>query len=311
MLSSLRTRLAASAARVSRPRVLGAVAGTGVATAAAVYNSAVFASDGVLAPTKMPWDFEGYLTTYDAGAIRRGHQVYSQVCASCHGLRAIAYRNLVGVCYSEEEAKAMAEDVEFADGPNDEGEMFDRPGKLSDYFPSPYPNEEAARFANNGAYPPDLSLITKARVGGADYVFALLTGYKDVPAGLQVAGASAPRFSSPPPPRLQDSPSSLSPPPFPPPLRCAPRSPYRPPPPTHLHILTCSPLSRRSRATPSTTTPTFPAAGSACRSRSTRVPSSMRMARRPRSRRWPRTCAYSSRGPPSPRPTSASSWVRR
>jgi len=185
ILSSLRTRLAASAARVSRPRVLGAVAGTGVATAAAVYNSAVFASDGVLAPTPMPWDFDGYMTTYDAGAIRRGHQVYSQVCASCHGLRAIAYRNLVGVCYSEEEAKAMAEDIEFADGPNDEGEMFDRPGKLSDYFPSPYPNEEAARFANNGAYPPDLSLITKARVGGADYVFALLTGYKDVPAGLQ------------------------------------------------------------------------------------------------------------------------------
>jgi len=139
----------------------------------------------VLAPTPMPWDFDGYMTTYDAGAIRRGHQVYSQVCASCHGLRAIAYRNLVGVCYSEEEAKAMAEDIEFADGPNDEGEMFDRPGKLSDYFPSPYPNEEAARFANNGAYPPDLSLITKARVGGADYVFALLTGYKDVPAGLQ------------------------------------------------------------------------------------------------------------------------------
>jgi len=185
LLSRLRARLAASAARVSRPRALGAVAGTGVATAAAVYNSAVFASDGVLAPTPMPWDFDGYLTTYDAAAVRRGHQVYSQVCASCHGLRAIAYRNLVGVCYSEEEAKAMAEDIEFADGPNDEGEMFERPGKLSDYFPSPYPNEEAARFANNGAYPPDLSLITKARVGGADYVFALLTGYKDVPAGLQ------------------------------------------------------------------------------------------------------------------------------
>jgi len=185
MLSSLRTRLAASAARVSRPRALGAVVGAGAATAAAAYNSTVFASDGVLAPTPMPWDFDGYFTTYDAGAIRRGHQVYSQVCASCHGLRAIAYRNLVGVCYSEEEAKAMAEDVEFSDGPNDEGEMFDRNGKLSDYFPSPYPNEEAARFANNGAYPPDLSLITKARVGGADYVFALLTGYKDVPAGLQ------------------------------------------------------------------------------------------------------------------------------
>jgi len=185
MLGSLRARLAASAARVSRPRVLGAVAGTGVATGAALYNSSVFASDGVLVPTKMPWDHGGYLTAYDAAAIRRGHQVYSQVCASCHGLRAIAYRNLVGVCYSEEEAKAMAEDVEFQDGPNDEGEMFERPGKLSDYFPSPYPNEEAARFANNGAYPPDLSLITKARPGGADYVFALLTGYKDPPAGLQ------------------------------------------------------------------------------------------------------------------------------
>ena len=195
---SLRARLAASAARVSRPRVLGAVAGTGVATGAALYNSSVFASDGVLAPTKMPWDHGGYLTAYDAAAIRRGHQVYSQVCASCHGLRAIAYRNLVGVCYSEEEAKAMAEDVEFQDGPNDEGEMFERPGKLSDYFPSPYPNEEAARFANNGAYPPDLSLITKARPGGADYVFALLTGYKDPPAGLQVAGASAPRKDPPP-----------------------------------------------------------------------------------------------------------------
>jgi hypothetical protein len=112
LLSRLRARLAASAARVSRPRALGAVAGTGVATAAAVYNSAVFASDGVLAPTPMPWDFDGYLTTYDAAAVRRGHQVYSQVCASCHGLRAIAYRNLVGVCYSEEEAKAMAEDID-------------------------------------------------------------------------------------------------------------------------------------------------------------------------------------------------------
>jgi hypothetical protein len=305
LLSRLRARLAASAARVSRPRALGAVAGTGVATAAAVYNSAVFASDGVLAPTPMPWDFDGYLTTYDAAAVRRGHQVYSQVCASCHGLRAIAYRNLVGVCYSEEEAKAMAEDIEFADGPNDEGEMFERPGKLSDYFPSPYPNEEAARFANNGAYPPDLSLITKARVGGADYVFALLTGYKDVPAGLQVAGASDPHFSSPPPPARALKTTVRGPPS---PSAAPPRFAL---PPAHLDILTCSPLPRRSRATPSTTTPTSPAAGSACRSRSTRVPSSTRMARRPRSLRWPRTCAFSSRGPPSPRPTSASSWVRR
>ena len=77
-------------------------------------------------PARAPGrDFNGYLSAYDAGAIRRGHQVYSQVCASCHGLRAIAYRNMVGVCYTEDEAKAMAEDIEVQDGPNDEGEMFD------------------------------------------------------------------------------------------------------------------------------------------------------------------------------------------
>ena len=136
-------------------------------------------------PAKQDWDFNGYMSTYDAASIRRGHQVYTEVCASCHGLARIAYRNLVGVCMNEDEAKAMAEDKDVMDGPNDEGEMFERPGKLSDYFPSPYPNEEAARFANNGAYPPDLSLIMKARVGGPDYVFALLTGYKDPPAGIE------------------------------------------------------------------------------------------------------------------------------
>lgn len=132
----------------------------------------------------MGWDFEGYLSAYDAASVRRGHVVYTQVCASCHGLSLIAYRNLVNTCYSEDEVKAMAEDTDMMDGPNSEGEMFERPGKLSDYLPSPYPNEEAARFANNGAYPPDLSLIMKARHHGPDYVFALLTGYKEPPAGV-------------------------------------------------------------------------------------------------------------------------------
>lgn len=93
--------------------------------------------------------------------IRRGHQVYQQVCASCHSMSLISYRDLVGVAYTEEETKAMAAEIEVEDGPNDEGEMFARPGKLSDRFPQPYPNESAARFANGGAYPPDLSLITK------------------------------------------------------------------------------------------------------------------------------------------------------
>ena len=156
---SARARLAA----LARPRILGAIAGTGTVASAAYVSSSVQASDNVLKPTPMPWDFNGYLSAYDAASVRRGHQVYAQVCASCHGLRAIAYRNLIGVCYSEDEVKVMAEDIEVQDGPNDEGEMFDRAGKLSDYFPSPYPNEEAARFANNGANPPDLSLIMKVR----------------------------------------------------------------------------------------------------------------------------------------------------
>lgn len=100
-------------------------------------------------------------------SIRRGYQVYREVCAACHSLDRIAWRNLVGVSHTVDETRAMAEEVEYTDGPNDEGEMFQRPGKLSDYMPPPYPNEEASRAANGGALPPDLSLIIKARHGGA------------------------------------------------------------------------------------------------------------------------------------------------
>ncbi|ESQ32754.1 hypothetical protein EUTSA_v10004628mg [Eutrema salsugineum] len=133
-----------------------------------------------------PWPHDGILSSYDHASIRRGHQVYQQVCASCHSMSLISYRDLVGVAYTEEEAKAMAAEIEVVDGPNDEGEMFTRPGKLSDRLPQPYPNESAARFANGGAYPPDLSLITKARHNGQNYVFALLTGYRDPPAGISI-----------------------------------------------------------------------------------------------------------------------------
>lgn len=99
-------------------------------------------------------------------SIRRGYEVYKQVCAACHSLRFIAYRNLVGVSHSEDEAKAEAAEQMITDGPDEQGNMFQRPGKLSDYFPNPYPNEEAARAANNGAYPPDLSYIVLGRHGG-------------------------------------------------------------------------------------------------------------------------------------------------
>ncbi|OAY67319.1 Cytochrome c1-1, heme protein, mitochondrial [Ananas comosus] len=147
--------------------------------------SADEAEHGLECPS-YPWPHKGILSSYDHSSIRRGHQVYQQVCASCHSMSLISYRDLVGVAYTEEETKAMAAEIEVVDGPNDEGEMFTRPGKLSDRFPQPYSNEQAARFANGGAYPPDLSLITKARHNGQNYVFALLTGYRDPPAGITI-----------------------------------------------------------------------------------------------------------------------------
>ena len=126
------------------------------------------------------------MAAFDHRSIRRGHEVYANVCATCHSLNGIAYRNLVGVAYSEDQAKRIAEEIEVQDGPNDEGEMFDRPGKLSDHFPNPYKNEEEARNVNNGAYPPDLTLIVSARHNGADYVMQLLLGYEDPPEGVKV-----------------------------------------------------------------------------------------------------------------------------
>ena len=108
------------------------------------------------------------------------------MCAACHSLQYIHWRDLVGVAYTEDEAKALAADVEVTDGPNDEGEMFDRPGKLSDVLPAPYANEQAARYANGGAYPPDLSLLAAARLDGSNYIFSLLMGYREPPAGISV-----------------------------------------------------------------------------------------------------------------------------
>lgn len=129
------------------------------------------------------WSHHGALSSYDYASVRRGFQVYRQVCASCHSIDKVAFRTLVGVTHTEEQIKNIAESYEVVDGPNDQGEMFERPGKLSDAFPGPYKNEEEARMANNGAYPPDLSLMVKARPGGIDYIVALLTGYVEPPAG--------------------------------------------------------------------------------------------------------------------------------
>ncbi|HEX2112870.1 MAG TPA: cytochrome c1 [Alphaproteobacteria bacterium] len=163
---------------------------------------AAFAAFVVLAPAQaaeegpsipqQKWSFEGILGTYDRAALQRGFQVYKEVCASCHSMDLVRYRDLGppgiggngGLGFSADEVKALAAEVEVTDGPNDAGEMFQRPGRPADKFKAPFANANAARAANNGALPPDLSLIAKARVGGPDYVYALLTGYSDPPAGV-------------------------------------------------------------------------------------------------------------------------------
>ena len=151
---------------------------------AGVLGGTALASDDHVPPLDFGFSHSGMLSALDSSSVRRGYQVYKEVCSTCHSVERLAFRNLVeyGAC-AEAEVKAMAEEIEIVDGPNDEGEMFERPGKLSDPMPGPYANEEAARAANNGALPPDLSLIVKARHGGADYIFSLLSGYCDAPEG--------------------------------------------------------------------------------------------------------------------------------
>ena len=138
------------------------------------------ASGGVEIP-KQSWSFEGPFGTYDRAAAQRGLQIYKEVCAGCHSLNLIYYRNLTELGYSEAAVKAFAAEHEVQDGPNEEGEMFMRPAKPSDRFVKPFRNKQAARAANGGALPPDLSLIVEARVGGPNYLYALLTGFHDEP----------------------------------------------------------------------------------------------------------------------------------
>ena len=127
------------------------------------------------------WPQQGAFGTYDRAALQRGFQVYKQVCSACHSLKLIAYRNLADLGFNEAEIKALAAESSVHDGPNDNGDMFDRPGRPSDYMPRPFPNDQAARAANHGALPPDLSLIIKARKGHESYVYSLLTGFGRTP----------------------------------------------------------------------------------------------------------------------------------
>lgn len=156
------------------------------ATLFAAVPAVTLLNDDFAHPPKYPWRHLGLYAALDCGAVRRGLQVYREVCSTCHSLDKIRWRELVGVTHSKNEVKKMAAEVEILDGPGFDGEMFERPSKLYDVLPSPYANEKLGEAANGGAYPPDLSLMVKAREQGHDYVFALLTGYMDPPAGKLV-----------------------------------------------------------------------------------------------------------------------------
>jgi len=159
---------------------------TGVGGAVVYQLDKEVRADLTLHAPSLNWSHSGMFDSLDHASVRRGYQVYKQVCAACHSMRFLAYRNLVGVSHTEAEAKLEAEESQIQDGPNDVGDMFMRPGKLSDYFPKPFANDAAAAAANNGAIPPDLSFITLARHGGEDYIYHLLNGYCDPPAGIEL-----------------------------------------------------------------------------------------------------------------------------
>ena len=172
--------------------------------AAAVHHAEAALHFPVLKPKQIEWSFAGPFGKYDKGQLQRGLKVYTEVCSACHSMNLVSFRTLEDLGYSEDQVKAFAANYEVEDGPNGDGEMFTRKATPSDHFPSPYPNPEAAAAANNGAAPPDFSLIAKARgvtrgfptfvfdiftqyqQGGPDYIYSLLTGYVEPPAGIEV-----------------------------------------------------------------------------------------------------------------------------
>jgi len=145
-----------------------------------------FAAGEQKTPPFQDWEHSGIFGTFDRAAAQRGFQVYKEVCSTCHAMGLLSYRNLQMLGFSEAEVQAIAAQYQVTAGPNDEGEMFERAAIPSDRFWRPFPNEQAARLANGGAYPVDLSLVVKARKYNEDYIYAMLTGYVDPPADFEL-----------------------------------------------------------------------------------------------------------------------------
>lgn len=172
-------KVIAKFAKGSGLALLGAV---GCAYAAAQMEGALSADELMLEGAQWDWGFKRTFQSYDHAALRRGFQVYREVCAACHTVEFISWRHHINVTHTEAEIKALAAEYQYPEM-GEEGEFEDRPGKTIDYMPRPYPNEIKARMANNGALPPDLSLICLAREDGENYLFNLLMGYEEVPPG--------------------------------------------------------------------------------------------------------------------------------
>ena len=176
-----------------------------LALAGALCGSSAAVAQEAEAPPRLHWSFWGPFGIYDQPQLQRGYKIYQEVCANCHGLKLVSFRNLAepgGPSFTEAQAAAIAATFQVQDGPNDQGKMFKRPGKISDFFPSPFANDQAARAALGGKLPPDMSTLAKARSyeagfpwfifdaftryqeDGPDYIHAILVGYTDPPAGF-------------------------------------------------------------------------------------------------------------------------------
>jgi len=184
-VSRLRLTVRSTRKRAAPSSFASIVTGALVGASVLATSSVVFADDAPH-PQHYPWSHYGAFSAFDVASIRRGFEVYRQVCSTCHSLEFKSYRELIGASHTEEQAKALARSIEVTDGPNEQGEMYQRPGKLFDKLPKPYPNAEYAAFINGGAVPPDLTLMILARHGGEDYVFSLLNGYCDPPEGFEL-----------------------------------------------------------------------------------------------------------------------------
>jgi len=198
-------KILTSLALIGLVAVAAGAAGTRAIAAEEAHNVANPTHFPIDEPKEMDWSFTGPFGTYDKAQLQRGLKVYKEVCSACHSMNLVAFRTLSDLGYSDAQIKTLSAEYTIHDGPNDAGDMFDRPGKPSDHFPPPFANEEAAAASNGGAAPPDMSLLAKARgvergfpqfvfdiftqydAGGPDYIHSLLTGYDQTPpAGMVI-----------------------------------------------------------------------------------------------------------------------------